>query len=141
MYQRDYILRMVQMLAELIAGILGLIKSGKFEQASESLENAYFDFLKQDAAFFRSIPKEKLTDELLALHDFTNDHLEILSELFHAEAQLHHSQKHFPPSLEYFEKALILQEFIAKQSKAYSVDKQEKINALRLKIEEVKQSR
>jgi hypothetical protein len=33
MYQKDYILRMIEMLGEMIAGILGLIKKGEFEQA------------------------------------------------------------------------------------------------------------
>jgi hypothetical protein len=43
MYQKDYILRMLEMLATLIAGILGLIKKGDLQQASHALENACRD--------------------------------------------------------------------------------------------------
>jgi NADPH-dependent glutamate synthase beta subunit-like oxidoreductase len=38
MYQKDYILRMLEMLSDLIALILGLIKKGDIRQASERLE-------------------------------------------------------------------------------------------------------
>ena len=56
MYQKDFILRMIEMLAELIAGILGLIKKGDFQKASQSLESAYQDLLKEDSTFFNKIP-------------------------------------------------------------------------------------
>ena len=38
MYQRDYILRMIEMIAELVAGILGLIKKGDLEKASDAID-------------------------------------------------------------------------------------------------------
>src|SRR5512140_347750 len=88
MYQKDYILRMIEMLGDLIAGILGLIKKGELIKASVQLDNLYHKLLKEDAAFFRSLPENALTDTLLNLHNFTNGHLEILAELFNAEAEL-----------------------------------------------------
>ena len=60
MYQRDFIMRMVEMLAELVAGIFGLIKKGEFDKAAQSIDNAYRDLLKEDAAFFTSIPINEL---------------------------------------------------------------------------------
>ena len=115
------------MIADLIAGILGLIKKGDFQQASQTLENAYYEFLKQDASIFRSIDKEKLTDELLIEHNYTNGHLEILSELFYAEAELLYAKGNLKESLEFYEKTLLLYEFVVKESNSYSVDKQSKI--------------
>lgn len=61
MYQKDYILRMIEMLGDLIAGILGLIKKGEYKKASEQLGKIYYDMLKEDAAFFRTIPENELT--------------------------------------------------------------------------------
>ena len=72
----------------LIAGILGLVRKGKFEQASDELGKIYYDMLKEDSAFFRSIPSGDLTERLLKDHNYTNGHLEILAELFNAEAEL-----------------------------------------------------
>jgi hypothetical protein len=59
MYQKDYILRMIEMLGDLIAAILGLIKKGDYNQASERLGSIYYDTLKED--FFRAISKDELT--------------------------------------------------------------------------------
>ena len=61
MYQKDYILRMIEMLGELIRAILGLIVKGNFQQAEEKLNEAYLTFLRKDASFFHLIPLEKLT--------------------------------------------------------------------------------
>src|ERR1035437_4016189 len=88
MYQKDYILRMIDLLGQLIAGILGLIKKGNFEQAEDQLENLYYSMLKEDSAFFRDIPVDELTDKLLHEHNYTIGHLEVLAELFNAEAEL-----------------------------------------------------
>ena len=138
MYQRDYILRMIEMIAELIAGILGLIKKGDFQQASQSLDNAYYDFLKQDAALFRSIDKEKLTKDLISQHNYTHAHLEILSELFYAEAELLYAQGQQSRSIEFYEKTLILYEFVNRESKTFSFDKELKISIIRNRIAQLK---
>jgi hypothetical protein len=134
MYQKDYILRMIEMLVDLMAYILGLIKKGDFEKATHTLENAYYDFLKQDAAFFHRIPKEDLTNKLLKEHHFTNGHLEILSELFYAQAELFNAQDKKAKSVEYYEKSLILLDFIEKESKTFSVEKQSRISLIQDQI-------
>ncbi len=40
MYQKDCILRMMEILGDIIAGILGLIRKGDFEQAEDELRLA-----------------------------------------------------------------------------------------------------
>ena len=137
MYQRDFILRMVEMLAELIAGILGYIKKGEFQQAEESIERIYYDFLKKDASFFRSIDKDKLTTSLLDEHNYTNGHLDILAELFYAEGELNFAKGNKSKSLEYFEKSLILHTYSDGQSKSFSFEKQEKISKIQERIQEL----
>jgi tetratricopeptide (TPR) repeat protein len=140
MYKRDFILRMIEMLGEVIARILGLISKGDYQLASQNIENAYSDFLKQDAAFFRAISKEKLTDELIKKHNYTYDHLEILSELFFAEAELLYAKGNQDESLEYYEKALLLNKFVLKESRSFSFAKQSKIFFLQNRIVQLKES-
>jgi len=86
MYQKDYILRMVEMIGDLIAAFLGLLKKGDLDQAEKLMERGYTELLRNDASFFLLIPKEQLTDKLLGEHHYEHYHLEILSELFFAEA-------------------------------------------------------
>jgi hypothetical protein len=138
MYQRDYILRMIEMLTDLIAGILGLIKKGDYQKASQSLDNAYFDYLKQDASFFQNIPKEDLTIILLKEHNYNNGHLEILSELFYAQAELSSAQGNQIESLIFYVKSLLLLDFVIKESKSFSFEKQSKLSLLQNRIAELK---
>jgi hypothetical protein len=134
MYQKDYILRMIEMLGDLIAAVFGLVRKGDFQQATENLERIYYDMLKEDAAFFRSIPKEDLTHELLEKHDYTNGHLEILAELFNAEAELANAQGNPHSCLEYSEKSLLLFEFIDLQQKTLSLERLDKMTLIRDRI-------
>jgi hypothetical protein len=134
MYQKDYILRMIEMLGDLIAGILGLIKKGEFEKATDKLENLYLGMLKEDSAFFRDIPIDELTDRLLHQHNFTNGHLEVLAELLNAEAELCLAQGNKTGSLEYSRRSLRLFEFIDAEYKTYSQDRIDKIAAIRNRI-------
>ncbi|TKG94323.1 hypothetical protein EYV94_13660 [Puteibacter caeruleilacunae] len=138
MYKRDFILRMIEMMAELIAGILGLIKKGDYKQASLAIDKAYEDFLQKDAAFFNEIPIEDLTTELLKKHDYTNGHLEILSELFFAQGELASANGQSSDGLPYYEKSLILMEFCLGESKTFSFEKQQRLMALTEKIDKLK---
>ena len=131
---------MIEMLGDLIAGILGLIKKGDFNQASERLGRIYYDMLKEDASFFRAIPEEELTGKLLQQHNYTNGHLEILAELFNAEAELALAQGNRAGNLEYSRKSLMLFEFIDAEQKTYSAERIETMTALKERIETLQNS-
>ena len=121
----------------MLAGILGLIKKRDFEEASESIDNAYEDVLKEDAAFFNRIPITNLTDTLIEQHHYTNGHLEILSELFYAQAELEYAQGNRDSGLQYYQKSLKLLEFIIEESKSFSLDKQSRVSIIKKRISEL----
>jgi hypothetical protein len=129
---------MIEMMADFIAAVLKMLTKGDFSKASQMLENAYYDFLKKDAAFFRNIPAEKLTEELLLNHNYTAGHLEILAELFNAEAELAYKNGNLPYSLDFFQKTKFLLEFVMKESGTYSAEKEERISGLEHRIFELK---
>jgi len=118
------------MIRELIMGILGLIKKGDLDIAGEKIDNLYYDFLKEDAAFFTSIPAEELTKRLLQEHNYTHGHLEILAWLFDTEAELELARGNRKMSQEFSQKSLTLFEFIENEQKTYSLERTEKIEAL-----------
>lgn len=60
MYQKDYILRLIEEMTKFLAVVLGLMKKGDYQKASKQLENSYYDLLKEDAAYFRRIPEENI---------------------------------------------------------------------------------
>lgn len=138
MYQKDYILRMIEMLGELLAAIFGLIKKGNYDQASKSLDRAYYNLLKEDASFFQRISKDKLTEKLIREHNYTHSHLEILAELFYAEAELQYAKGNQDKSIKFYEKSFILFEFIAKKSKSFSFERQSKQSLIKERIAQIK---
>ena len=134
MFQKDYILRMIEMIGDLIAALLGLIKKGDLEQAEKILERGYLELLRRDASFFQLIPKEQLTDKLLGDHHYTNGHLEVLSELFFAEATLSEARNKLNNSLIYYEKSLVLLDFLEQEDKTWSAKREERKNLLKERI-------
>jgi hypothetical protein len=133
MYQKDYILRLIEEMTKFMAVIFGLMKKGDYAKASEQLENAYYELLKEDASYFRLIPEEDLTHELLEKHNYTNGHLEILAELFNAEAELCLKKKDLYACLTYSHKSLRLFRFIDSEYRTFSHERITKME----KIEEI----
>jgi hypothetical protein len=140
MYQKDFILRMIELFGEFLAAIMGLIRKGEYTRASEKIGRVYYDMLKEDASFFRSLPENDLTKTLLENHNYTNGHLEILAELFNAEAELSLAQGNKSGSLEFSRKSLILFEFVDSDQKTYSLERLNKIETIRQRIENLIQN-
>ena len=138
MYQRDYILRMIEKIGVLVSGILGRFRNRSRQGAPQSIDNAYQAVLKEDAAFFNNILLARLTDNLIGEHNYTNGHLEILSELFYAQAELSYAQGIRHESLHYYQKSLKLLEFVSEESKSFSLDKQSRISSIKKRISELK---
>jgi hypothetical protein len=135
MYQRDYILKMIEMIGDFIAAIMGLIRKGKFEEAEDRLSNLYYNVLKEDAAFFRNLKEEDLTTKLLNDHNYTNNHLEILAELFNTEAELNLARGNYGFCIDFSRKSLILFEFIDTEQRLYSPDRIKKMDNIRKRID------
>lgn len=131
---------MIEMIGEVVAGILGFIKKGEFTKASESIENAYTDLLKEDASFFTKIPLEELTETLIEKHNYSNGHLEILSELFFAQAELSYAQNNIAESKVFYEKSLKLLSFVLEENKVFSFEKQARLEYLKSRIKELEKN-
>ncbi len=134
MYQKDYVLRMISQIIKFLGEVLGLVKKGELQKASRQLSEGYMIFLKEDAAFFQNIPEEKLTETLLKEHNYTNGHLEMLAELFNAEAEVKDAMKDNEEADAFARKALILFEFVDNESKTYSADRFNKIQILKKRL-------
>jgi hypothetical protein len=126
---------MIEMIRDLIMGILGLIKKGDLVKAGDEIDRLYQDFLREDSSFFLSIPAKDLTQKLLQEHNYTHGHLEILAWLLDTEAELDIARGDIKKSLELSQKSLILFEFIENEQKTYSFDKAGKIVAIKKRIE------
>jgi tetratricopeptide (TPR) repeat protein len=121
-----------------LSAIAGLITRGNFREAAEQLNDVYYFMLKKDSGFFQHIPVDKLTSTLLQDHNYTHDHLEILAELFNAEAELQGAQGRQADAVTYFEKAWTLLDFVDKANKTYSAERLEKMSRIRDRISTIR---
>ena len=128
---------MVEMLGELLRAIFGMITRGNYDQAAQTITEAYLTMLRKDAAFFQHIPANELTTVLITDHNYTNAHLEVLAELLYAEATLWFAQSHKVDSLSCYQKSLVLFEFVDKTYRTYSNDRQERMEQIRKRILEM----
>ena len=139
MYQKDYILRMIEMLGDLLRALFGLITRGDYRQAEERLNEAYYTMLHKDSWFFQNIPVDKLTKTLIEDHNYTNNHLVILAELLYAEAELQFAKNNKAGSSLNYKKSLALLEFLDETERTYSEDRLLRMKEIREKIEKLEE--
>ena len=137
MYQKDYILRMIEMLGDLLRAIFGMITRGNYRQAEDKLNEAFYTMLRKDAWFFQHIPAEKLTQTLIEDHNYTNNHLLILAELLFAEAELQMAGNNKVMGLQDYRKSLTILEFLEQTERTYSEERIARIEEIRKKIRDM----
>ena len=93
------------------------------------------DYILRMIAMLMKFIGEVLGLILLHEHNYTNGHLEVLAELFNAEAELDLVQGGRKECLEYSKKALMLFQFIDNEQKTYSAERLNKIESIRKRIE------
>ena len=120
----------------MVAAILKLIKSGDLHQASQTLQNAYGMAFQHDAFKLKTLPEEGLIDTLLQEYLYTSGHLEMLAELYYADAELLLAEKKIDKSMSCYRKTLAILEYIDKESRSYSQERQDRMRAIRGRLED-----
>ena len=136
MQQRDYILRLIEQLGEFLAAIFTYLRKGYYKKASEAIEDAYYKLLEKEASEFININDNELISALENEHQFNQQQLEVLAELFYAEAELQYLQNNKDASKIFYQKSLIIFEFLEKEQKSFSFERQEKLSKIKIRISE-----
>ncbi len=127
------------MFGEMLAGIFGLLKKRRYEEASQAIENAYTELLRQNASDILKANDGKFTEVLQKDFGFNQQQLEVLAGLLHAEAELNFRQQHFSKSKSFFEKSLTILKYLDKEQKIYSAERQNQISDIEKRISEISQ--
>jgi len=130
MYEKDYILRMIEMLGDLLRAIFGWIGKGKLEEAGDKINEAYLTFLRKDAGFFHRIPEADLTTVLLSDHHYTHGHLEVLAGLMHAEGALHEAKGDKEAAVAFYRKSLRVYGFLEENDRTWSEARRNTMDSL-----------
>jgi phosphoglycolate phosphatase-like HAD superfamily hydrolase len=131
MYQRDYIMRMIEAFARMIAAILGLREKGDLDKARALVEEAYETILKINSGEIKQYDKEQWRQFCIKR---TPEELEMLADLLKVEGEIMQDSGKAEEGSSFFYKALELLKLVEAQSGTYSLTRAEKISELEQKL-------
>jgi len=128
MYQKDYIMRMIEAFAKMVAGIVGLIRKGDPDTALARIKETYDTILKID-------PEELYQYDDPEWYKFCNernlDELEMVAELLKLEGEIRMDTGKSEEGLRLLYRSLELFNYVDGQSGTFSVFRSEKISTLK----------
>ncbi len=139
MIRKDYILRMLEMLGELVAGLLGKLQKGQVQEAEQELDRVYYNMLRMERVDLMALPHGSILKVLQEEHEFELEHLQIARQLFYVEGELQVSRENLPAALEAYQKAQCLLDYELEHTTTFSFQDQTLQTALEEKIQSLQQ--
>ncbi len=127
MYQKDYILRIIEEFFRFLGQILKLKSEKEYVRALDLIDQASKNFLKVNLNDI--VINEQLDKEILSNLNF--DQLRILAELLKAKADIFNETNSHFSATSYYQLSLGLFEYVHEGSKNYSVDIADRIYELK----------
>ncbi len=124
--ERDYLMRQLMMLFDVIQKILGHRKKGEEGLAQDQI-NYFYKCLKIDEDV-RSKNIEELINLLIDRKKLTNEHLEMVAIVLKEQGELEENPEQ---KLNFFKKAYFLLEKVDRESTSFSMDRQMKLAELK----------
>ena len=124
--ERDYLMRQLMMLMEVISKIINFRKSGQLQQAGEEIMY-FYNMLKLEADF-HELSTEGLIDYLVNKKKLSNSQIELIAFVMKEQGEITEQ-----PGLQqdYFHKAFFLLDKVDRESSTFSMDRQMKLAELR----------
>lgn len=125
-FERDYLIRQLMMLIEVISRIIRLRKNGQIESACDEIDY-FYKCLAVDTGL-AAMTAEEMMHYLVAEKELTNEHLELIAFVLKEQGELATAEA---DKLAFFSKSWFLLDKIERESTAYSVERQLKMAELR----------
>ena len=125
------------MFGEMLAGILGLIRKRRYQEASRAIENTCVELLRKNTSDILKVDADKLPETLQRDFNFNQQQLEIVAGLLYAEAELNYRQNKFPESKSNFQKSLTIFKYLDSEQKTYSMERLTRISDIEKRISEI----
>jgi len=118
LYQRDYLMRQIEIAGQMLARILGLAKGGRRDQALGLFDQAYQPLLGVSARVVSTLSEEQLLSLLTSGSMPDLRRVATVLELLKAEADLHAGAGNRAAAVPRYRRALALAGFLAARSEA-----------------------
>jgi len=124
MIQRDYILRLTQQIAQVVAKLLG--KST--EEKLEIIDQAFTEWLRLDNEELAQVDEEKIVTFLVEDKGFNVYQAELIAELLARQGEAYFEKQEFLSAKDCLKKSLIIFGFVEEETKLYSMERISTIN-------------
>lgn len=124
--ERDFLMRQLMMLFEVIEKIIRYRKKGEKEKAEDEIE--YFYSSLNIESEIKSMSIESLLKFLETEKKLTNEHIEMIAFVLKEQGELSDSDKN---KVDFFRKAYFLLDKIDRESLTFSMDRQMKMTELK----------
>ncbi|MDX1284805.1 MAG: hypothetical protein R3182_07335 [Draconibacterium sp.] len=124
--EKDYLMRQLMMLFEVIHKILRYRKKGMEDEAQEEIKY-FYNCLKIEEDVQKMSIKE-LLELLETKKKLTNEHIEMVAYVLKEQGELAHLENQ---QLDFFQKSYFLLEKVERESTSFSMDRQMKLAELR----------
>ncbi|HHH50325.1 MAG TPA: hypothetical protein ENK52_05040 [Saprospiraceae bacterium] len=126
MLQRDYIERLTQQIAELIAKMMGFETKEKLA----FIDKAFDEWLRLDPKELEIIPKEELLFFLIQKKKFNIHQLELLAEILAKQGETFFIDQQLLKAKNQLEKSLIIFEEVENKQQLYSIQRQKTLHQI-----------
>ena len=134
MIQKDYILRLIEEAAKVLAKALKLKNDGDYEQAKQILDEAYNDILKIDKNAALFVSNNEFIAYLTNGLQLEPGKIEILANFFTEDASI---EENILTKKNLIEKALLLYKYIGESDKTFSFERINKTTRLQKMLEDL----
>jgi tetratricopeptide (TPR) repeat protein len=118
LYQRDYLMRQIEIAGQMLARILRVAKGGRRDEALGLFDQAYQPLLGVSARVVSTLSEEQLLSLLTSGSMPDLRRVAMVLELLKAEADLHTEAGHHAAAVHRYRRALALAGFLAARSQA-----------------------
>ena len=125
-FERDFLMRQLMMLFDVIEKIIRYRKKGEKEKADDEIE--YFYSSLNIESEIKSMTIENLLKYLKTEKKLTNEHIEMIAYVLKEQGELTQTEEN---KLNFFSKAWFLLDKVERESITYSMERQMKMAELR----------
>jgi hypothetical protein len=132
MYQKDYILRLIEEFTKVLGAMLGLKNAGNYVEAQELINETLKRFSKTDISELLSIPEHELLPFLTDQKKLSEEQIHIIAELLFQDAGIIKSKNPDADTNLHYRTSLVLFEWLNVNNRTtYSIEITQRIALLR----------
>jgi hypothetical protein len=130
MFQRDYILRLIEEFAKFLAAITGLKAGGNLEEALKKIDEAYNEILELNPKFVKSLNNDELLDYCQKEKKYDNQQMNMVAELLYQEGMIYAEEGDPVSARNVLEKSKVLIAYLMDNDSTFSFDWYEKLHEI-----------